>query len=68
MNAPIVLWVLVPMALFLVMALYVVSIGYRTRSVDLRGEVPPPEEPGRGPSPLTRLSLLTVRGLNEPRT
>ncbi|GAA1823361.1 hypothetical protein [Actinomadura chokoriensis] len=62
MNAPIVLWVLVPMALFLVMALYVVSIGYRTRYVDLRTEVPSAEESGRG------LSLLTVRGLNEPRT
>ncbi|GAA1874681.1 hypothetical protein [Actinomadura bangladeshensis] len=48
----ILLWIAVPAALFLTMALYVLNIGLRTRNVDLRSM-----HSDRG--------LLTVRGLNE---
>ncbi|WP_396452486.1 hypothetical protein [Actinomadura sp.] len=58
----ILLWVLVPAALFLATVFYVVSIGFRTRHADLRSEPLTPVETGRWPS------LVTVRGLNEPRT
>ncbi|MFA1539563.1 hypothetical protein [Actinomadura monticuli] len=63
MTAMIMLWVVPPAALFLSLALYVVSLGFRTRNVDLRGE--PPAQAEAGPS--YRPVLLTVRGLNEPR-
>jgi hypothetical protein len=62
MYAPIMLGVLVPGVLFLVTVLYVVSVGVRTRNADLRSMPLPPAETGRGPS------LLTVRGLDGPRT
>ncbi|NVI90497.1 hypothetical protein [Actinomadura sp. BRA 177] len=61
MSSIILLWILVPAALFLTMALYVISIGFRTRNANLRGEPPVPAEPGPWPA------LLTVRGLNGPR-
>jgi hypothetical protein len=46
---PIMLWVLVPTALFLATVFYVVSIGFRTRHADLRSEPPAPVETGPGP-------------------
>lgn len=57
----IILWIVVPAALFLAMALYVIGIGLRTRNADLRRMPPASVETGRGPS------LLTVRGLDGPR-
>ncbi len=49
MSSIILLWILVPAALFLTMALYVISIGFRTRNANLRGEPPVPAEPGPWP-------------------
>ncbi|MFB4310826.1 hypothetical protein [Actinomadura sp. GTD37] len=62
MTAMIMLWVLVPVALFLTLALYVLALGHRTKNVDLRSEPPAPVETGPWPA------LVTVRGLNRPRT
>ncbi|NKZ04875.1 hypothetical protein [Actinomadura latina] len=64
MTAMIMLWVLVPPALFLTLLLYVFSFGFRTRNVDLRAEPSTPPEAG----PSYRPVVVTVRGLNEPRT
>lgn len=55
----ILLWVLVPTALFLAVALSVASIGVRTKNADLRKKTTAPEKPD-GWSGL----LLNVRGLN----
>lgn len=56
------LWVVVPAALFLAAVLCVMSIGYWTNRVDLRSESH--EEA----TTTLWLSLATVRGLNGPRT
>ena len=61
-NLTLYLWILAPAALFLTLALYVLSIGLRTRNVDLRSEAPAPADTGSWPV------LLTHRGLNRPRT
>ncbi|MEU5989585.1 hypothetical protein ABZ806_11435 [Spirillospora sp. NPDC047418] len=60
MTAMVTLWVLVPAVVFVALAVYVISIGYRTRNADLRGE-PAPAADG------AVLRLVTVRGLDEPR-
>lgn len=65
MTATIMLWgtILVAAALALIGMLYLIRLGVRTRTTSLRAEPPAPET-----GLFLRPVLITVRGLNEPRT